>query len=795
MSSTPFRPSINSEGDLQRTNMILLTPASSSPNFPNPNTHRFPYAPLISPTPKPVESETGCVTSLASLLESGDCPPAYVPLPPTPPPKDTTPIYGSRQPGRLIQDRPPTPPRRATFIPPPRILPLLEGRQASVPLHPMPSIAFHGPPKLPPRSALRPLNPRISYVPTRPAPPCPKTHAITASGHRSRRYSWTVGIAIFLVGLILLIVGIVFASMNTHIYSSPTGTGGSLNLAAIVLVTLGFGLLTGSATHLLWLFRSRQKGILDSDIESRLKRSPPQNGLSERAGSRISRAGESLSSIMAKRLSGKEKEMGGIELLPLSPSPGRLSRRDSLSSSSSRSPPLSLSRTHPAFEHTAEYKKERRLDRRPLSPQSPSKVRSFLDLDDAASRVELDTSITEDTLHRGRCPTESLEVIPGPSQTRDTKLFTRDGLQIRTTFYATPKYNRSDRSVRPSTIKEAVDVEEPDYDRMQNVTTTYTAGLSRLDRGREPWPQRHGSLSSFQDGQSLLIPELAVRARADIAAALGPSIRLSPALPPRRSKGKQKAARSTSILSESSDSDTPYGYVKRPPRARISQKFSAANHPFPFTTTSSTNLGIPGPPRVPVHNRASSDSQLIRPKISPQPTNSLFYVSPPAPSREPPTDLLARISQARKRAESGSAVASPPVTPDKDPIDPNRFSGPLLPATVYTPTRPSLSRPPVAGAEPVQPKTAAAATTASLITTISPRLETTPPELASRPVSGVSAAESTTSTVETTLQSSELASDRETWARRTRGMFGRRWSQDVTDERATVRPLFWSLEG
>ena len=778
MSSTPpLRQFPGSPADIQRVSVVLPRPVSASANFPNPNTHRFPSSAAIYSLSKPTAPGTGCLTSLAPLLETIDNPPARVRLPPTPPPKDTPPINGMR-PSRTERAPPPIPPPPRT----PDIAPSRQGGstaepQSPAPLHALPSTAFHGRPELPPRSALRPLNPRPRYVPSRPAPdpeepPRLMVPALAMNVHRRRCCSWTAGIITFLIGLILFVVGVTFAGMNAHNDSSLTHTGVGVNIAAAVIGVFGFGGLTASATHLVWLFRSRKRKSRDqsrdSDAENRGGR---EDVTHDRTESKFWRADEAFSPAGIRsgtrfKRQGKSKE--DIEIVPLSPPQGPPSRKDSSCSNSEPPSPPSVRQTHPAFEDTHSQRRGKWPERKNLSIRNASNI-SFLDLEDCISESVSEERLLEDVTLKTEDPLQSRPSGIGPSRSRSTRPSTRDLIASSRNPYITQTYRRRDTTVRPSTIEEVATPGGPATDRNQTMKH-YTTSLDRLDKSKISSQQRYKSVSPFQDRRPSHLSNLAVRARADVATALGPSVRLNDVEALSRSKGKHKEV-NHNVPNESSDSGAVRDSITK---ASIPSNLSAADQPFPFARARNTDLFTLGPS---AHFRSSSDSQLPRPKISLDPSNSTFYLNVP------------RINRAHVRA----AAASPVPSVDNTLNSLDLSSGPLLPATAYTPTLPTAPSFGDTGRGAIQQEGAAIAragtttnTTPSSSATLTTLVQRGSTHLAAPPDA---AGASSPSTTDSPLQSSELASDRETWARRKRSM-DRRWSQERGEGRARVRPLF-----
>ena len=395
MSSTPpLRPFPEFPKNIHLVDVELARASTISANFPNPNTHHFADPAAIYSLLKPTAPGTGCPTTLAPLLKKIHCEAARIPLPPTPPPKNT-PLSLRPPTGPPPIKLPPGPsPVRPVDIPHSRALPPLTEHQLPLP-NPLPSGIFHRPPILPPQKSFRPLIPRPQFVPTRDAPArpistlpetnvrsyraalLPEAFISHASSIRHCRHalSWVTGVTVFLGGLVCFVSGLTLMGMSAH--NSGADAGGGLDIAAGLLAAVGFGSSTGSTTHLIWLYCTRRGRNREADIENGTRPDPGNSTLLDRRSARLSRAGKVLS-MVSKRMtdhpeqskrSNQESDQVGMRFALLSPTHNRIhnhsmKRQDQISRGGSsighprtHSPP-DPSQIHAAFEDTPDIERD-----------------------------------------------------------------------------------------------------------------------------------------------------------------------------------------------------------------------------------------------------------------------------------------------------------------------------------------------------------------------------------------------------------------------------------------------------
>ena len=701
----------------QHASVVLQRARTAWANFPNPNTHRFPVPAAFYRYPQPTALGTGYSATASPTSPKIDDGPASVPLPPTPPAKNSPqPLSSpsSHQPAFFAQPKS----SRALISPSksvPRSLP-------SSPRYQLPLDVGHLPPTLPPPSALFPLDPRSRYVAVReaPVPPAevacpvnisPDTSALLQgrpsactrpTRSLSQCASWSVGIIVLVGGLACLVSGVILVVNDAPYF----------DVGFAVMAVLGFFLACGSTSHLVWLSR-REK-----------KRRPQQGGderrcREQRAVIRLNRSASIFSGTCREQdfaddqgveaaeateltlrcpvpVHAGEKLYGPLDHAVIEPSsianfktpspdgifctgalvdqaedqgtmdvPGHICRDQDLKSNATTSF-LDLDDDDDPTDNEID-------DSKPASVSRGNSNRATQTLENGARSVRQHQEVGQ---HSGERHQRYKPTPPNPAREK-----------WRAAQRAKAERSTSDRNfnLRQSAPGQSVNPDQEPDDRMQDIVR-YTSGFHRLRQDRLLQDQRYSYAEPGQ-GLAVHVPNLAIRARTDIAKAVGPAIERRAAARVERSKGKQKEEETT--FEEGGESDGGKGsrctksWSHSISDADLCELASLAARSSGFQSVSSiAPMPVLTKPS-PLDQGISSRRHLFGGSpnlVTPQTTTP----SPISPTERGPGDLILRMRIAHKRSESAGQLrlARELVAGEGAEIT----LAPLLPATAYAPS-------------------------------------------------------------------------------------------------------------
>lgn len=708
---------------------MLQRAPSPSVNFPNPNTHHF-YGPATLYS-LPQSRALGAHLSARPRpsVPIVDDIPAAVPLPPTPPPKDSPHLLPSPFYHKPAVPAPPASLLRRP-IPPSRRLP--HHRGALPPFHfPSPQLppdVFHPPPTLPRRSAFYPLNPRPQYIPSReaPAPPVEVAESLGLSSttpallrgrpelcerpiRRHRLwFSWTVGIPVG--GVACLGTGIVLVANNAPYESIPAGAKPNVEIAAVVLCVVGFIVICGTTLHFFCLSLARKFKKPQQDMEE-------GRGTKTRAGYALENSSSGFSRstrrIVSARGQGASMEEAN-ELSLVSTNGGRSSERcprprNEAAQRTHRNarhrpigPPDSLWKGA-VFEQTGKRREPGVvLHAKGGHNRGSSRRTNFLDLEDEVDNDEESVGDAPANVNGEDEDKATQQIDPPAKSSHETP---RAELQRRQQHQQcehapfkstseTPRtaqwvisgsltsYRTAEDSRRIQTM-ERTDSDAEGDSQMRDIVR-YTSSFNRLAQNGLLQDQRHGHTDPAQE-QAVHVPRLAIRISTDFIEAARPVIKRKAIAQSRRLKGKHveeehameengndDGDKATQSTNSRTPSDTDFGELMSL-AARSSGFLSVSNLPPLPDLTKSLQSGSqrPSPHRCSVSDFLMLDSFRTTTSISASPTE------------RGPGDLILRMRKAHKRSESSGRlplVRNPVVGEGSE-----YMLATLLPATTYIP--------------------------------------------------------------------------------------------------------------
>ena len=598
--------------------------------------------------------------------------------------------------------------------------------------HQLPPSAFHPLPTLPSPSHFRPLDPRPRFIPTRRAPPpptdsTPHTSACTRRlpilyqwpfRKHLRSIRWTVGIALLVPGIACLVSGITVIVVNAPYTVLTLDSRMEGVIAGAVLGILGLTLVCGSTVYLVWLICTRVKPAPPHNEDQREGGTTRGVPMSEREPSALGLENlQNLSEIADETTLADAQHMKASELAtghtlypriqdkngkghPKAQQQGMMKSPSITILLSPRSPGM------PPIDATVKQPKSHRTINSPgqastgWDPTGSSGRTSFLDLDDEMDffGTELQDDMSADldqgtrisaakhsnTVARSTYKHPATKVRQQPQHQSHTPIISNPAREKwRATQRAMDGSPQSDTFVRP--IQKQTNLDKQYNNGLQDLLR-YTTSYKRLGQD-ERLQAQHYVASQGTRSQEVHGPKLAIRARNDIAKALGHAVEQSAAVTSIQLKSKQKAKETLSGDSKASDGDKAYqstDSVSPSPSMVELADLAVRSSGFPSVFSVAT---LPGPTskpphldsqRLSPHVRCSGDSQGSR---ACQNTTS----SPVSPMERDPGDLVLRMRNAHKRSESAGQMR---LLREIVVGEEAEFSlAPFLPATTYVPER------------------------------------------------------------------------------------------------------------